>query len=275
METLEQDLIIDVKSNYELFLTDKENLLKLVISDLTDKKQYDLIKENAKGISKALSAIESKRKNLKEESLNYGRKLDAAAKEISKPLQEIKDHLDSQVKAVDDFEINERNRKAKELNDRLETLRNRFIEAGASFNPMSSVLYYANSWSLAFGLQTATMTELEIIEHIATIRKLVEVDSNLRAENEKQRLEIERLNAIALSVEAEQVPPPPFSDNDLDDSDMFSPLSPKGLNEMIDHNITASSFKSYNVKFTVNSNSDFMNLLRDFAFKNQLTYEVK
>lgn len=84
----------------------------LTINGLADKEGYEQVRK-ARGLVRDLrGSIEDKRKELKADSLAYGRAIDAEAKRITDLIYPIEEHLVNQIKTIDDEK--ERIRKEKE-----------------------------------------------------------------------------------------------------------------------------------------------------------------
>ena len=75
--------------------------MPLVISGLDDKKGYAACDAARKVVKKHRIAVENRRKELKEEALRFGQKVDGEAKRISSQLEEIEDHLRGQQDIID------------------------------------------------------------------------------------------------------------------------------------------------------------------------------
>jgi len=74
-----------------------ERYANLTVSDLNDRPAYIAAKDGAKLVKGLRTGVESKRKELKEFPLKYGRAVDAEAKRITELLTPIESHLKSQV----------------------------------------------------------------------------------------------------------------------------------------------------------------------------------
>lgn len=80
----------------------KEQYLPLTVSGVDDKEGYEKCKTARKGVKDLRIKVEKRRKELKEDSLAYGKMVDSKAKELSEPLKEIEAHLQSQERIIDD-----------------------------------------------------------------------------------------------------------------------------------------------------------------------------
>ncbi len=98
--------------------TMKEKYKDLVI---TDKESYEKVQKAISGLTSYLTATEKQRKILKAESLEYGKKVDSTAKEISSALHEIRDPLKATKKVEDDktaaIKIEKEAKKQKRIDD--------------------------------------------------------------------------------------------------------------------------------------------------------------
>ena len=74
----------------------KEEYLVIVVSDFDDKVNYDLARSARLNVKEKRVAVEKKRKELKAESLKYGKNVDSKAKLISDELEAIEDYLQGQ-----------------------------------------------------------------------------------------------------------------------------------------------------------------------------------
>lgn len=101
----------------------KEEALSIKVSDFNDKENYELARQKKSELRKLRISVEETRKDLKKDALEFGRKVDARAKELTAPIVESEEHLKSQMDIVD-AEIlrqkQEAERKAQEEADRLE-----------------------------------------------------------------------------------------------------------------------------------------------------------
>jgi hypothetical protein len=90
----------------------KKEFLPLKIANLEDKEGYDAVKDALKFMVTKRHEIEDKRKELKADSLKFGRAVDERAKEIQSMIAPIEEHLkaekdniDLQIKAIKDAEL--------------------------------------------------------------------------------------------------------------------------------------------------------------------------
>lgn len=107
METtiVKEDFIKEALQKYNI--TDgiikemEQKFMPLKIKGVTDLEGYKKVREARLFIKDKRIEVEKKRKELKEDSLRFGRAVDTEAKRITSLLSPIEDHLDSQEKWVD------------------------------------------------------------------------------------------------------------------------------------------------------------------------------
>lgn len=112
----------------------KQKYATLQITDLKDKEGLKAVKEAKAVIRTARTTVEKKRVDLKSDYLEIGRRIDAAAKEYKDLLVEIEGPLDDMLAKYDEWEKEEKTRKEKEENARLDSRVAILKEAGMSFN---------------------------------------------------------------------------------------------------------------------------------------------
>lgn len=111
---------IDYKISDVVIREMKERFLQLKVEDFDDKKGYKECHEARMIVKQHRVAVEKRRKQLKEYSLNYGRKVDSVAKDLTFKLEEIEKHLENQQNVID-LEIERRKRER--INGRAEKLK--------------------------------------------------------------------------------------------------------------------------------------------------------
>jgi len=100
----------------------QNKFMAMKVESPEDKENYDVCVEAHKIMKKKLAAIETIRVDLKDESLNYGRKVDARAKKWSIPVKGIVVHLGEQRKVVEDEEKRKKEEKENLARAELERL---------------------------------------------------------------------------------------------------------------------------------------------------------
>lgn len=100
--------------------------LPLKIASVDDEDGYNNVSKALRFIVSKRTAVEDKRKELKADSLAYGRAVDARAKEITAMLEPIESHLKNEKQRIDDekkrIEEEEEERKQAIINTRINTL---------------------------------------------------------------------------------------------------------------------------------------------------------
>lgn len=103
-----------------------KEFMPLKISSIDDKEGYSEVTKALRFIVSKRTAVEEKRKELKADSLAYGRAVDARAKEITAMLEPIESHLKNEKVRIDDIierlKAEEEERKNKFINDRISAL---------------------------------------------------------------------------------------------------------------------------------------------------------
>lgn len=114
----------------------KAEYMPLVINGIDDKEGYKLVDAARKIIKAKRIEIEKRRKELKEESLNYGRWVDGQAKNITQELDPIETHLTSEQQRIDQV-IEERRKEEQRRRDAI--FQNRVNELTAVNYPIDVV----------------------------------------------------------------------------------------------------------------------------------------
>lgn len=91
----------------------RKNFLPLKIENADDKEGYKAVVEAQRTVREKRLEVEARRKDLKKDSLEFGRLVDSEAKKISEPLEEIEAHLKAERERVD-IELAERKFKAEQ-----------------------------------------------------------------------------------------------------------------------------------------------------------------
>lgn len=104
----------------------KEKYMPLKIASIDDEEGYKEVAASLKFIVSKRTAVEDKRKELKADSLKFGRAVDARAKEITAMLEPIETHLKSEKERIDAekerIKKEEEERVQKKINDRITQL---------------------------------------------------------------------------------------------------------------------------------------------------------
>lgn len=175
----------------------KEEYLHLKINGIEDKSGYLIVKNARLTVKSKRIEVEKIRKELKEDSLRYGRIVDAEAKRITALLEPIEDHLSEEETRIDTEKENirlEKERKQKEL------LQNR-IDAFQKYefvpNDMMSIALFSEE-EFQQSLEKAKI----IFE--GKQKRLAEIEAEKNAEVERMKAESERLEKFAAEQRAVQ-----------------------------------------------------------------------
>ena len=98
----------------------RKEYLELTVNGLDDKSGYQKCHNARMVVKDHRVEVEKRRKELKSESLEFGRKVDQKAKEITCKLAEIEDHLQSQQDVIDNEKKRQEEEKARKLKERLD-----------------------------------------------------------------------------------------------------------------------------------------------------------
>lgn len=112
--------------NEERIAALEKSYLPMKINGISDKVGFAMVHEARMLVRGIRTGIEKVRKELKEDSIRWGKLVDSKAKAYTEKLQPIEDHLEAQEKAVEDEKARlrkeEEDRKAKIVNDRVNAL---------------------------------------------------------------------------------------------------------------------------------------------------------
>jgi hypothetical protein len=96
----------------------KDKYLHVKVASFDDKENYEIAKRGHIEIKSLKAQIETRRKELKEDSLKFGRMVDSKAKQVVAPLIEIEDHLVAQRNVIDE-EIKRRKEEAEKAQQKM------------------------------------------------------------------------------------------------------------------------------------------------------------
>lgn len=159
-----------------------EQFLALTIDGLKDRDGYQKVHESRMLVKNTRVAVEKRRKDLKEDALNYGRQVDAEAKRLTALLEPIEAHLEAEQSRIDAEKENirkaEEEKKQAAINGRIEIL------AG-----------YGRQGDL---LTLAVLPDAEFEAEVAKSKTEFEASQAQKAEEEKlKKEESERLARVA------------------------------------------------------------------------------
>lgn len=96
----------------------KDKYLHIKVTSFDDKENYEIAKRGHIEIKSLKAQIETRRKELKEDSLKFGRMVDSKAKQVVAPLIEIEDHLVAQRNVIDE-EVKRRKEEAEKAQQKM------------------------------------------------------------------------------------------------------------------------------------------------------------
>ena len=138
----------------------KELYMGLVITDIDDKEQYDAVHSAHMVVKGKRIEVEKRRKELKADALEYGRRVDSKAKEIFKAIEPLESHLKAEKQKVQDEK------------DRLEN--ERIAKIKGEIDSWKNAYYAMNGYDQPFGLTMAKVSDLtEYISKLETVRDLI------------------------------------------------------------------------------------------------------
>lgn len=152
----------------------REMYLPLRVLDASDSEGYAQCKDARNAVRAVRLSVEERRKELKKESLEFGRLVDAKAKAITEKVEAVEAHLCAQLKIVDDEKKRREEEAARKAQERINHRQEAFAKVGA-------LLSHA---------EALTLSEEEYQNRLA--RAEVDYDNEL----ERRRLEKERLEQL-------------------------------------------------------------------------------
>lgn len=207
MENKNLDELIVYDVNMAAIAELKQKYLALTVKGLDDKEGYLECKEARLEVKNVRVAIEKKRKELKEDSLTFGKKVDTRAKELSKPLEEIEAHLQAQQDVIDKEVQRQKEIAEQSRRDRLKSRVDKLFVVRAYVD--LTLLNDMSDEEFDVRLKTATDEYTRKVEEEEKARaRQLEVDAEnkrLAEEKAKQDAEIKRLNDEALARERAEV----------------------------------------------------------------------
>lgn len=166
----------------------------LAISDINDLQGYNAVKSGAAKVKKIRTAVEAKRKELKEPALRFGKALDAEADRIKNLLTPIEDELNRKKKdyedAVEASKRAEYQRRVQLLTDNAYQLINGFFVCGP-------VQLHSDELSKI----TEAQLEVYLKQGQEELARRAAEEQRRREEAERQRQEQERLAAERAEIE--------------------------------------------------------------------------
>jgi len=173
----------------------KKSYLPLKIKSVDDKEGYEKVSKALRFMITKRNEVEDKRKELKSDSLAYGKAVDSRAKEITFMLTPIEEHLRLEKERIDEEIEAIKEKKIREEQERLNIRNRRLLQAGMKL--VGNEYFWQNPNDLAEveilpSINLETMEDLSFDEYVEKISKLAK-EQQLVFEAEQKRLSDERL----------------------------------------------------------------------------------
>lgn len=179
----------------------RTDYMALTVAGVDDRAGCQRVHDARMDIVRRRTSIEKTRKDLKADSLEYGRRVDAEAKRLIALLAPIEEHLGSQEKIVLDEITRRREEAARREAERIQARVNRLFDFGARFDGQN---YSAMGLSIAAGT-LKSCTDEQFNQFCGEIQvKVDEEKARAEAEEAARKAEAERLAKIAAEQEAER-----------------------------------------------------------------------
>jgi uncharacterized protein (DUF885 family) len=164
----------------------KAELLPLVIQDLEDTEGYKAVSDALRFVVKKRTSIEDKRKELKADSLAYGKAVDARAREITQMLSPIEEHLRGEKEKIDYQLLKLEEAKELEKQRVLQDKHNKLLSTGMQLigNQYVNQNYGEHSSFPAINIETLSDEDFE--SHIAILTNLYNLEEFKRIGEEKR-----------------------------------------------------------------------------------------
>jgi len=173
--------------------TYRKEFLPLTVKGLDDVEGYEKVREARLFIKGERVNVEKRRVELKEESLRYGRAVDAEAKRITDAILEVENHLIAEQKKIDDEKA--RIKFEKEQREKLPERQARLAELDATLTEAELLTLDDVAFAEVVNALMAKKLEQQRIEQEKKEFALAEEKARIEAEKkaiEDQRLEAER-----------------------------------------------------------------------------------
>jgi hypothetical protein len=164
----------------------KAQCLPLTINGLDDVDGYKAVSDALKFVVKKRTSIEDKRKELKADSLAYGKAVDARAKEITQMLSPIEEHLREQKEKVDAELLKIEEQKEAHKQSVIKCRHNSLLNLGMLPIGNEYVNEKYGDYSTFPIINLETLSDEDFLEHIAILTKLYEQDEKKRIDEENK-----------------------------------------------------------------------------------------
>ena len=164
----------------------KAQCLPLIINGLDDVDGYKAVSDALKFVVKKRTSIEDKRKELKADSLAYGKAVDARAKEITQMLSPIEEHLREQKEEVDAEFLRIEETKVAEKQKVMEARHKSLLDVGMQLIGNQYVNDSYGDYSSLPAINLETLSDDDFIEHLAILTKLYLIEEKKRTDEENK-----------------------------------------------------------------------------------------
>ena len=170
----------------------KKDFLPLKIKSIEDKEGYEKVSKALRFMVSKRNEVEDKRKELKADSLAYGKAVDNRAKEITFMLTPIEEHLRLEKERIDDEIEAIKERKIREEQERLNIRNRRLLQAGMKL--VGSEYFWQNPNDLADveilpSVNVETLDDVSFDEYIDKINRLAKEQQEIFDKEQKRLAE--------------------------------------------------------------------------------------
>ena len=168
----------------------KEQYQGIEIKGIADKAGYKIAKEALSVVKKTRTSIEAKRKELKSDYLEIGRRIDGEAKRLTEKILEIEEPLAQKIKVIDDEIQAEKERAEREAEEKLKARVETLNSHGLYFD---GSLYVCGNISVdVVTIKSLSDVDFKILTEKVKLEKSRLDEVERKRKEEEQRLEEER-----------------------------------------------------------------------------------
>ena len=175
----------------------KEQYQGIEIKGIDDKAGYKIAKEALSVVKKTRTSVEAKRKELKSDYLEIGRRIDGEAKRLTENILEIEEPLAQKIKVIDDEIQAEKERKEREAEEKLKSRVEDLNKEGLNFN---GSLYVCGNISV----DVVTIKNFTDADYLIFVEK-VKIEKARVDKEEAERKEAERIAEEERKAEAQRI----------------------------------------------------------------------
>ncbi len=182
----------------------REQFMPLKIENMNDKEGIEKVHEARMFIVKKRTDIEKKRKELKEDSLKFGRAVDGEAKRITAMLEEIESHLESEEDKVAQEKAKILAEEEKKLTDRFNSRVALLKQNGMTFDEINSTYCFGDT-DLSIDSTTVRLFDDNSFNEFINECRSAFGKQQEQKEAERQKAEAEQKRIAELAKEQERV----------------------------------------------------------------------